>query len=300
MDPDPRVAVVIIVRDGAGRLVRTLERLRALPERPRIVVVDNASSDGTADLVAERFRDVEVVRLERNLGAAARNAGVARVGAPYVAFAEDDSWYEPGALRRAADLLDEHPRVDLINAHVLVGEDGRPEPIHDDMVGTPVRERAPGAPGHRILSFMEGTSIVRRSAFLRAGGFDARTGVGGPEEHLAADLLAGGGELRYVPEVIARHVPDHGEPSSRVRRLGLRNTLWFAWGRRPLGAAWRWTRHVVGTSPRSRTTLLGLAQALWGLPRVLRERRPVPEPVERDLAALDDSKMRSSARDYGR
>jgi hypothetical protein len=183
---------------------------------------------------------------------------------------------------------------------VLVGEDRRPEPLHEDMVDTPVPERRPGLPGHRILSFMEGASVVRRDAYLHVGGFDRRTGIGGPEEHLAAELLAQGGELRYVPEVVARHVPDHGEPAPVVRRLGLRNTLWFAWARRPPRAALRWTLHVVRTSPRSATTLRGLLDALRGLPRVLRERRPLPPDVEADLALLDDAKMHSAARNYGR
>jgi N-acetylglucosaminyl-diphospho-decaprenol L-rhamnosyltransferase len=297
--PDPRVAVVIVVHNGARRIARALEHLTSLPERPRVVVVDNASTDGTPE-VAERIAGVDVVRLPTNTGAAGRNAGVAAVDTPYVAFAEDDSWYEPGALRAAADLLDAHPEVSLINAHVTVGEDGRPEPVHDDMVDTPVHERRPGLPGHRIMSFLEGASVVRRSAYVDAGGFDARMGIGGPEEHLAADLAAAGGELRYVPEIRVRHVPDHGEPTPRVRRLGLRNTLWFAWSRRPLRPALRWTLHVVRTSPRSVTTLLGIADALRGLPRVLRGRRPLPRQVEHDLAQLDRPKTTSRARSYGR
>jgi hypothetical protein len=224
---------------------------------------------------------------------------VAAVEAPYVAFAEDDSWYEPGALRRAADLLDAHPEVALINAHVLVGPDRRPEPLHEDMVDTPVRDR-PGLPGHRILSFLEGVSIVRREAYTAVGGFDPVLHVGGPEEHLAADLLAAGWELRYVPEVTCRHVPDHREPSAFVRRRGLRNTLWFAWGRRPLGPALRWTAHVVRDSPATAATALGVLDALRGLPRVVRSRRPLPPEVERDMALLDGPKMRSKVRRYGR
>jgi hypothetical protein len=103
-----------------------------------------------------------------------------------------------------------------------------------------------------------------------------------------------------VPEIRVRHVPDHGEPTSRVRRLGLRNTLWFAWSRRPLRPALRWTLHVLRTSPRSVTTLLAVADALRGLPRVLRERRPLPRDVEHDLAQLDRPKTTSRARSYGR
>jgi N-acetylglucosaminyl-diphospho-decaprenol L-rhamnosyltransferase len=297
--PDPRVAVVIIAMNARERIGRALAQLGALPEAPRVVVVDNASTDGTAELIRRRFPEVDVARLAENRGAAGRNIGVAIVDAPYVAFAEDDSWYEAGALRAAADMLDAHPEIALINAHVRVGEEGRREPLHDDMVDTPIAGRRPDLPGHRILSFLEGVSIVRRDAFLAAGGFDARLLVGGPEEHLAADLLAGGWELRYVPVVNARHVPDHAAPSPLVRRLGLRNTLWFAWGRRPPAAALRWTVHVVRSSPRNRATVLGVADALRELPRVLRERRPLPPAVEAEMALLDDLKRNSRARCYG-
>ncbi len=296
---DPRVAVVIITMNGRGRIGRTLRELEALPERPEIVVVDNASTDGTAAHVRAAFPRVRVLELGENLGAAGRTAGVEAVGAPYVAFAEDDSWYEPGALARAADLLDAHPEVGLINAHVLVGPDRRPEPLHEDMVDTPVPDR-PGLPGHRILSFLEGVSIVRREAYLGVGGFDPRLHVGGPEEHLAADLLVAGWELRYVPDVRCRHVPDHREPSPFVRRRGLRNTLWFAWGRRPPGPALRWTAHVLRDSPPTAATALGVLDAVRGLPRVLRGRRPLPARVERDMALLDGPKMRSKVRRYGR
>ena len=296
---DPRVAVVIITMNGRERIGRTLRELAALPERPQVVVVDNGSVDGTAGHVRRRFPQVRVIELAENLGAAGRTAGVEAVEAPYVAFAEDDSWYEPGALAAAANLLDAHPEVGLINSHVLVGPDRRPEPLHEDMVGTPVPDR-PGLPGHRILSFLEGVSIVRREAYLAVGGFDPVLHVGGPEEHLAADLLAAGWELRYVPEIRSRHVPDHKQPSAFVRRRGLRNTLWFAWGRRPLGPALRWTVHVLRDSPPTAATALGVLDAVRGLPRVVRRRRPLPPAIERDMALLDEPKMRSEVRRYGR
>lgn len=295
---DPRVAVVIVTRNGGRRLARSLPHLLSLPERPRVIVVDNASTDGTVAAVRARFPGVRCIEAGSNLAAAGRTLGIAAAGAPYVAFAEDDSWYEPGALTRAADILDAHARIGLVNAHVLVGEERRPDPLHEDMVGTPVPDD-PSLPGHRILSFLEGVSIVRRVAYEEVGGFDPRLALGGPEEHLAADLLSAGWDLRYVPEVVARHVPDHAAPSARVRRLGLRNTLWFAWTRRPPGPALRWTLHVIRQSPADRTTLGGLADALRGLPWALRRRRPLPPAVERRMALLDAPKRRSRARRYG-
>jgi N-acetylglucosaminyl-diphospho-decaprenol L-rhamnosyltransferase len=295
--PDPRVAVVIIAMNARARIGRALAQLSALPEAPRVVVVDNASTDGTGELIRRRFPHVDVVRLTENRGAAGRNVGVAVVDTPYVAFAEDDSWYEAGALREAADLLDAHPDVALINAHVLVGGDGHRDPVHTDMVDTGLPDR-PDLPGHPLISFLEGVSVVRRTAYLAVGGFDARLCIGGPEEHLAAALLDARWLLRYVPSVRARHVPDHTRQSTEARRLGLRNTLWFAWGRRPLRPALRWTAHVLADSPPDRTTLSGLAAALVQLPRVLRERKLLTPTVERQFALLDDQKIHSSVRRY--
>jgi N-acetylglucosaminyl-diphospho-decaprenol L-rhamnosyltransferase len=298
-DPsDARVAVVLITHNGWPRLARTLRHLTTLPERPPVVVVDNASTDGTTEALRRDFPAVQVIALPDNRGAGGRNVGVAAVRTPYVAFAEDDSWYEPGALATATELLDAHPEIALINAHVLVGEDRRVEPLHADMLETPLPADRDDLPGHRILSFLEGTSVIRRSAFMAAGGFDRRFPIGGPEEHLAADLLAHGWELRYVPEVIARHVPDHKAPSPAVRRMGVRNALWFAWERRPVMQALRWTAHVLRTSPANAATARGLADALRGLPRLRSRRRPLPPHVEADMQLLDESKMRSGARSY--
>ena len=296
---DRRVAVVLITRNGGQRLAAALRHLTALPERPPIVVVDNGSTDGTADTVRRRFPEVTVVAAGANLAAAGRTLGVRAVDTPYVAFAEDDSWYAPGSLARAADLLDAHPDVALVQAHVLVGPEERPDPLHEDMVGTAVTD-APGLPGYPILSFLEGTSILRREAYLAVGGFDPRLFAGGVEEHLAADLLSAGWKLRYTPEVVAHHHPDHAEPPGWVRRVGVRNTLWFAWGRRPPRPAVRWSVHVLRQSGLRVDTIAGLAMAVCGAPRVLRRRRPLPGEVELDMARLDESKRRSRARRYSK
>jgi GT2 family glycosyltransferase len=122
---DDRVAVVLITHNRLIEVLRSLGHLTAMPERPRVVVIDNASTDGTAEAVAEQFPMVEVVDAGGNLGAASRTIGMRRVDAPYVAFCDDDTWWEPGTLRRAADLFDAHPPLAVVTGRVLVGPEAK-------------------------------------------------------------------------------------------------------------------------------------------------------------------------------
>ncbi|MGB7480132.1 MAG: glycosyltransferase, partial [Burkholderiaceae bacterium] len=106
-----RISVVVLTHGRAAELARTLRQLRALPERPPLIVVDNASPDDTAAMVARDFPEAVLVRAPRNLGAAGRNLGAAAARTPYVAFCDDDPWWAPGSLAAAADLLDRHRSV---------------------------------------------------------------------------------------------------------------------------------------------------------------------------------------------
>jgi GT2 family glycosyltransferase len=289
----PPIGVVIATRDRRERLCATLARVRALPERPAVVVVDDGSRDGTARAVADRFPDVEVVRLEGGHGAAARNAGVERLGTRYAAFLDDDSWWAPGALARAVEVLDAHPRVGLLAARVLVGDDARLDPTCAAMARSPLTGTA-GAPGRAVLGFVACGAVVRRDAFLRAGGFDRRYGIGGEEARLAVALAGDGWDLRYVPEVVAHHHPSPSDGRSGRRARTLRNDLWTTWSARPAGAALRATAQLVRGSGWHGHTLAGLLAAARGAPWVLRERRVVPAGVESDLRRLEPRRRRAS------
>jgi hypothetical protein len=296
--PDPRTAVVVASRNRRPQLLETIPRHLALPERPPVVLVDNASTDGSADAVSAAHPDVEVLRLERNRGAGARNAGARAVAAPYVAFTDDDAWWERGALRRAADLMDANPRLAVVQAHILVGPEERDDPICAEMAASPL-PAAEGQPGHPILSFVACTVVVRRSAFLAVGGFPERFGIGGEEELVGWDLSSDHWTLSYVPEVVGHHCPPRvpgGRPERR--EVGIRNTLWTTWLRRPARAAARRTARDLRKFPADRVTARGIGRALAGVPWVLGERRVSPPHVERMRRMLEDQQHRSSSRRY--
>lgn len=295
--PDGRVTVVIITRQRRDELAAALERLQALPERPPVLVVDNGSTDGTAEMVRRRFPGTGLLAPGRNLGAPGRNLGVAAAGSPYVAFCDDDTWWAPGSLRRAADVLDAHPRVAVVTGRILVEPGGREDPICADLRSSPV-EPQDDLPGPALVSFLAGASMVRRSAFLAAGGFHRRLFLGGEEELLASDLLAQGWALVHDTEVEVHHHPSEARDAHVRRRQGIRNTLWFTWLRRPLPSAAARTASLLSRLPRDRVSALGVVDAVRGVPWVLRERRPVPPEVEEMYRAVDRVQFDSGARRY--
>jgi GT2 family glycosyltransferase len=276
--------VVIVTRDRRGDLLRTLARLSALPERPPVIVVDNGSCDGTAEAVGGH-PGVTLIALDADHGAAARTHGVAAAGTPYVAFCDDDSWWEPGALPAAARLFDAHPDIGLLAARVLL-PGGEPDPTCDAMAASPLPER-PGLPGPRVLGFIACGAVVRRDAYLAAGGFPVGWGIGGEERPFAAALADRGWELVYAPELVAHHHPSAQRDPGARRTIATRNDLWSSWTCLPARAAWRATGRELVRSVPDRRRLAGVAEAARALPWAIRHRRPVGPRVAADLERLD-------------
>jgi GT2 family glycosyltransferase len=297
MPADPRSTVVVVTRNRRDELLRTLGTLIALPERPPVIVVDNGSTDGTAAAVRRAHPQVRLITARRNLGAVGRNLAVRRVTTPYVAFCDDDTWWEPGSLAVAADVLDQHPDVAAVTGRIVVEPAGTDDPVVTELAHSPLPAR-PGLPGPALMSILAGASMVRCDAFRAVGGFSPRMWLGGEEELLAADLVTRGYRLCYLSGAVVHHEASVLRDPAHRRWLGLRNTLWFTWLRRPAPAALRRTAELALSVPRDRVSAAAFGAAIRGLPWVLRERQPLPPPVEGWMRLLDEPRRHSVARRY--
>ncbi|WP_338340660.1 glycosyltransferase family 2 protein [Burkholderia vietnamiensis] len=280
---EPRVTAVVLTYRRADELARTLARLTALPDRPTIVVVDNGSDNATAALVRERFAHVTLVHAPGNVGASGRNLGVAVARTRHVAFCDDDTWWAPGSIAEAANLLDAYPHVAAVTARVLVGAEEREDPTCALMADSPL-DASVALPGRPILGLLAGATAFRRDAYLRAGGYHPRYFLGGEEALLALDLYRAGAWLVYAPQLTVHHYPSTQRDARARRSVSTRNDVWTAWLRWPAGAAFA---HTVRMLPRLRRER-GILPALAGLPWLLRERRAIPPHVERMRRRLDD------------
>jgi GT2 family glycosyltransferase len=289
------VALVIPNYNGARWLPGVLESVAAQTVAPaEVLVVDDGSTDGSAELAAQR--GVRVLRLERNGGfARAANAGIAAVGAEAVALVNTDvvlaaDWLEralaalvPAAAAVATKMVDlDDPEI-LYSAGDVLRRDGACEQRgrfeRDDG-----RFDTPG----EVFSACACAALYRRAAVVGAGGFDERLGTYLEDVELGLRLRLAGWECRWEPRAVARHA---GGGSSGALRHGPgawveRNTLllvarYFRARWLPLVAyrqlGWAWHAARAG---RLREHVAGVRMALPLLRVFLRERGASVVPVD--------------------
>ncbi|GFG65965.1 glycosyl transferase [Mycobacterium kubicae] len=285
-----RTSFVIATRDRAAELSSVLIRLLDTTKCP-IVVVDNDSHDDSvaaATDIAERSAGrVTVVPLARNEGAVARNIGVAHCDTPYVAFCDDDSWWSPDAIELAESVFDRYPTVAVLAARTVMWPQQKDDPFVALLADSPLGHD-PQLPGPSILGFQACSAMVRRKAFEEVGGFSPILHFRGEEALLSWDLAAHGWDLCFCGSLVAYHQPSPTRHPSKVEQARVRrNTALTAGLRRPASRWLRASAELAWAAVRDRAHAAALLEALAAVPAVLRERHPLPEPVERSVRLLE-------------
>jgi N-acetylglucosaminyl-diphospho-decaprenol L-rhamnosyltransferase len=310
-----RVRAVVVTWNGAHLLRPCLDSLLAqdLPDGElEILLVDNASTDGTADLIETAYPSVRVVALPENTGfaggVAAGTADLLRTDADlatlpeYVVLLNNDAWFEPGAVRSLVTTADAAAaageRVGAVTAKVLLAErdeHGRELINSTGNTLTPAGAAADrdfrvpvdeAHPQREVFGLYGGASLIRAAALRDAGGFDAGLFLYYEDTDLSFRLRACGWTVVYDDGAVARHrhSASSGTASPLFRYYNTRNSLivvarYAPWttvlrsvARQVLGAV----RHtVLGTEPRKLVSARwkALGAFLIQSPRTLRHRR---------------------------
>jgi GT2 family glycosyltransferase len=278
-------SVVLITRNRADELCAAVATLLELPDELEVIVIDNGSTDASVERVRRQHPRARTVSLEGNFGSAARNLGVALANNEVVAFCDDDSFWTPGALTTARELLMQNPDIGLLAGRVLLGSGRVDDPVNEQLESSPLG-RSAGRPGPDVLGFIACAGIVRRRAFLEAGGFDAMLGIGGEETLLSLRLAAAGWACVYVSELVALHTPSAVRDRAERDALIVRNRLWTEWLARPWPAATAATIGVIRQSASDDVARRGLLAAARGWRSVLSRRCAVPDRVASSWARV--------------
>ena len=239
----PAIDVVIVSYDRQDLLDRCLASLQSSPSALRVFVVDNASSDGSAELVSSRYPETKLLQNDANVGfAAAVNRGVACGDAPLILLLNSDATLEASSLDALQQALDQTPRLAAVGPRIL-GEDGELElstgrtmslwneawfKVLGEMGGSQGwlfgrRLRRQYATDRDTSSLTAACLLVRREAYEEVTGLDERFFLYAEDVDLCRRLRQAGWRLRYVAGATARHLRGgSGSPNPEPAALAYR------------------------------------------------------------------------------
>lgn len=209
----PRVSAVVVSHNRSALLRRCLESLEASEGRDRlqVIVIDNGSSDGSAQWDGE-FPKVQFVRLPKNFGLTkAMNIGWRAADAPYAFFLHDDSAVEPSTIGKLADILDANADVAAV-CPLLVDADGQPAPQLGNLPPDG-NWRIAVPPGNEPypVEYPRGAALMMRVFLIKAiRQIDERYGQFGGDADLAAQILKASKRILLAPAARVRHKGSDG------------------------------------------------------------------------------------------
>jgi GT2 family glycosyltransferase len=255
------MAVVIVSYNTRDHLHACLETI-PFAEASEVIVVDNASTDGSSEMVRAEFPWVRLIVSSTNSGyGSAANQGMAACLAPYVLLLNGDTRLAPGALHSLSQYLDRHPRAAVVGPR-LVNVNGSlqascypfPTPLsiflEESTLGRFVRfvpilrdrylrtwayndsQRVPWALGAALA--------LRREAVDDAAGFDESFFLYYEEVDLCLRLWSAGWEVHFTPVTTVTHV---GGASSDQRRTEM-SVEWYRSVRRFYRLHYSWIRTI--------------------------------------------------------
>lgn len=283
---NPLVSIVTVTYNRKNLLADLLFALRSQTYSPvEIIVVDNASTDGTAAFVKEQFPEVKLLRMPENFGMVAYNIGMANANGEYILVVDDDGLPDEEWVSEVVACFQANDKLGVVACAIHIHETGE---IADDSARY-VRDNSSGE-GYPCAAYNGTGAGIRASVLREVGYYPFSYFRSWLEFHLCTRIIDSGWEVRCFPEIVVHHQKPSGGVTRTVTYHGLRNYYWYVWTFYPGLHAVGETLHYLGSRVKMVLTrklspfLLAQAtlDAVFGLPRILRQRKPIkPETLSR-------------------
>ena len=201
----PKISFVIATHSRCQRMLKTLSLLgRNVGRLPHeVIIIDNASTDGTAETLAEQLPRVRRIELDTDVGSTARNLALGAAEGEFVFMLDDDSWPQAGTTERALQVMAEQPRLAAAACYVR-------QPGHT------TRHQPGGLPG----AFLGSAVVLRRSAIVEIGGYPVQYGGCLEEYDLAARLWQADWQVKWLDSLLAwQDRPATAEAGDTLKKL---------------------------------------------------------------------------------
>jgi hypothetical protein len=280
------VSVVIVTYNRCEVLGLVLDKFRKIdfPDL-EIIVVDNASSDETVSMLEGKFKEVKLIKLEKNLGYEAYDIGLAKAKGKYIIFMDNDAFLKENSLERLVKEFNDKPDIDVIAMNIMI-------------YGTDISETEAWQADTPIF---HGATVAMKKAVLDdVGGYDKDYFIVHTDLELATRILNRGYRIVYDDKIIAYHLRSD-KARSKVTSIyySTRNALFYYWKYYPLFYTLRLSsREVIyGFIRGVREKCLyayfkGLGNGLFAIPKMLRKRMPLKKELYLRLRHYLDTQFR--------
>lgn len=215
----PTISAVVVTFNSAGTIRPCLESLLSQTLKPKeIIVVDNASEDGTPDLVEKEFPDVKVIRNTQNRGFAQANiVGIGATASEFIALLNPDARADPKWLEEMHNTVSRDERIAMVGCKILHNDTGAIwsaggkfsyiKPGMAFLIGS--RERDDGQYNFTVeREFVDTCAcLMRRSAIEKVGPFDKEYFLNVEDFDWGHRARKTGYLIIYEPKAVAWHKP---------------------------------------------------------------------------------------------
>jgi GT2 family glycosyltransferase len=303
------VAVIIVNYNAGEYLITCLEALHVLPETPgEIMVVDNASDDGSYEAAKARFPGVDFIEAGSNTGfAAANNLGINSTDKPWVALVNPDAFVAENWLQVLLEAVRENPQVsvyscELVDARNPTLLDGQGDCYHvSGLMWRRKNGQAVDSPPSQLPFFAPcaASAMYLRSAVLAVGAFDEDYFCYIEDVDLGFRLRLAGYQCLHLHDAITYHIGSAitERDSDFSIYYGHRNLVWTYFKNMPAGPRWRymWQHLLMNMVSIAFYTAKGrpgvIFRAKWdaikGLPAQIRKRKAQQKRIDPDQAKIN-------------
>lgn len=296
----PLVSIVVVNWKGAVVLPRCLEALAAQTyKNHEIIVVDNGSSDHSADDLDLLWPDITVVRLEENKGfAVANNIGARLARGAWLALVNNDAFPEPDWLEVLIEAAQKYPDFSFFGSRLVQVDnpkllDGTGDVFHiSGLAWRRHYNHRVDSVDHKVeevFSPCAAAALYSREAFWQVGGLEEDFFSYHEDVDLAFRLRLYGHRCLYIPNAVVGHVgsASSGKRSDLSVYYGHRNLVWSYFRNMPGRLFWKYlpAHLLVNLTFLFYYSLRGQPRAIWrskwdalrGLPRALKKRRSIQD-----------------------
>ena len=292
MNAQPLISIIIITHNRKKILGEAIDSvlLQRYPHA-EVIVIDNASTDGTVAWVQEHYPSVRVIRSEENRGVSGgRNIGIRESSGAYIVNLDDDAEFaEPTALERIAEIFAQDEQLAVVSFRI---ENYVTRALTFSELPGPDLSMADRE--FETSYFLGGASVLRRTALETAGEFEESYMYGPEEVEMGYRIIEAEGRILFTPHIVVLHKASaEARPSGRWYQFNLRGRFILTLKNLPWLPALvhlaTWIVYIFIKalfSGNVRYFLLGMRDGLGLTPDLLRRRRPVTWKTIRKLQSL--------------